>query len=206
MDKISCTMAPRLLAVSGPSVLSSRCMSWMPVLIVLWILGICRTMASSSLWHSLDVSDCMPTLRSPLYSAVVWKKRISRSRHSCMDTLSLMSSCARLTTPIHPCLSCTARPSRTSRACVPRSMMSSLVRTPMVRSPAGSTSRAIRMASDVAMSAFAGVTAKMMAFSPFTYARAISSMSFTMDCDCPSVAILVNPGMSTMVRFGTDGE
>jgi hypothetical protein len=37
---------------------------------------------------------------------------------------------------------------------------------PMVRSPEGSTSRAMRNASDVARSALAGVTARMIAFSP----------------------------------------
>lgn len=49
---------------------------------------------------------------------------------------------------------------------VPLSMMSTFVSTPMVRSPGGSTSRAMRSASLVAKSALAGVTARMMALSP----------------------------------------
>ena len=103
-----------------------------------------------------------------------------------------MSACPRLTTPIQPCFNLTAWPSSTSRASVPGSMMSSFVSTPahvqwtaqqrnlkgsmppsalqagspMVRSPAGSTSLARWRASEVARSAFAGVTARMMALSP----------------------------------------
>jgi hypothetical protein len=47
---------------------------------------------------------------------------------------------------------------------------------PMVREPAGSTSRASCSASDVARSAFAGVTARMMAFSPcFTHNSHVSA-------------------------------
>lgn len=77
---------------------------------------------------------------------------------------------------------------------VPLSMMSILVSTPMVRSPMGSTSLASRSASDVARSAFAGVTARMMALSPLMYCLHISSRSCTMDAGWPSMATLVRPG------------
>mmetsp|Transcript_4795 Transcript_4795/g.30409 ORF Transcript_4795/g.30409 Transcript_4795/m.30409 type:complete len:225 (-) Transcript_4795:253-927(-) len=90
-----------------------------------------------------------------------------------------------------------------SRALVPRSMMSSLVSTPMVRSPSGSTVLAMRMASEVAMSALAGDTASMMTLSPFTKSITMLSMSWTMLLGCPSMGILVSPGMSTRVSVGT---
>ena len=54
----------------------------------------------------------------------------------------------------------------TLRADVPRSMMSTFVSAPIVLSPAGSTLLAMLRASEVARSAFAGDTAKMMVFCP----------------------------------------
>jgi hypothetical protein len=64
---------------------------------------------------------------------------------------------------------------------------------PMVRSPVGSTSLASLRASDVARSAFAGVTARMMALSPLMYCLHISSRSCTMLMGWPSMGILVRP-------------
>ena len=77
------------------------------------------------------------------------------------------------------------------------------VSTPIVRSPIGSYSFTSRIASEVAISAFAGETARMMTFSDLMYARLMSSSSLTMLWGWPSVAILVRPGMSTSVRLGT---
>ena len=72
-------------------------------------------------------------------------------------------------------------PPRERLASVPRSMRSSLVSTPMVRSRFGSTSFATRTPSEVAMSALAGLTATMTTFGGAMKALAISSMSRTMD-------------------------
>ena len=141
-------------------------MIWTPSLMVLWITGIWRMMASSSFFVSLCVSASIPMFFSPAYSCLDRKNSASRRRASPMLTLPSRSAWARFTTAIHPCRSGAVEPSSTSRASVPRSMMSSFVRTPTVRSPAGSTSRASRRASLVAMSALAGVTARMMAFFP----------------------------------------
>ena len=53
------------------------------------------------------------------------------------------------------------RPVRISRAFVPASMISSFVRTPMVRLPCGSTDRASLRESEFARSALAGETARI---------------------------------------------
>ena len=81
-----------------------------------------------------------------------------------IDFFSLMSCCDLLTTPIIPSLTRTTLPFSMSDASVPRSIKSSLVQTPMVRSPAGSTSLAIFNASELAKSEFAGETARMIEF------------------------------------------
>mmetsp|Transcript_7042 Transcript_7042/g.19954 ORF Transcript_7042/g.19954 Transcript_7042/m.19954 type:complete len:232 (-) Transcript_7042:529-1224(-) len=166
--RTSCTMAPRLSGTELPYDLSSFWMVCTPSEMVDWITGICRTMASSSFLVSLAVRASMPTFFRPWYSWRLEKNSASRRRASVMDMLPSRSACARLTTAIQPWRSGTWCPSSTARALVPRSMMSSLVSTPTVRSPAGSTSRASRMASLVAMSALAGDTARMMAFCPCT--------------------------------------
>lgn len=57
------------------------------------------------------------------------------------------------------------------------SLSSVTICSPIVRSPAGSTSRARCSASDVARSALAGVTARMMAFSPCTAMTASVNLS-----------------------------
>ena len=54
-------------------------------------------------------------------------------------TLLFSAACPRLTTATQPFLSRSVLPISTSLQSVPRSMMSTLVSTPMVRSPEGST-------------------------------------------------------------------
>ena len=73
----------------------------------------------------------------------------------------MMSCWLRLTTPTKPNFRGYVRPVRTSRAFVPASIRSSLVRTPSVRNPLGSTERASFKASELARSTLAGETARM---------------------------------------------
>ena len=93
-----------------------------------------------------------------------------------------MSLCPRLITPTYPNRSGITRLQRISIASVPRSIKSSLVITPTVRRPSGSTSRAIWIASLFARSVFAAVTAMMMQLgwrmNFRTIRRMITSMSF----------------------------
>ena len=119
---------------------------------------------------------------------------------------SLMSRCERLTTPTKPRLSGITLPWRTSRASVPSSMRSSLVMTPIVRSPCGSTLRASWIASDVAMSAVAGETARMIAFGLRMYCITIRWSCASMSTGWSSTGTLVTPGRSTSDRSSTCGE
>mmetsp|Transcript_5727 Transcript_5727/g.16370 ORF Transcript_5727/g.16370 Transcript_5727/m.16370 type:complete len:200 (+) Transcript_5727:1420-2019(+) len=199
-------MPPRVATCWPPMASISFRSVMMPESMEVVILGSCIWMALISCVLSLVDRKSVPMLVHPEYAGLLWKNDSSFWRAACMLRLSLMSFCPRLTTATHPFFSRTARPSSTSRASVPRSMMSSFVSTPMVRSPAGSTSRARCSASEVARSALAGVTARIMAFSPLMYVRAMFSKSCTMDFGCPSIGTFVRPGISTMVRLGTLGE
>ena len=69
-----------------------------------------------------------------------------------------------LITPIIPSLTGITLPQRMSMASVPASMRSSLVMTAKVLRPSGSMSLAILSDSEVAMSALAGLTARIIEF------------------------------------------
>ena len=92
---------------------------------------------------------------------------------------------------------------RTSRAFCPLPIMSSLVRTPMVRLPIGSRLRAITRASEVTISMLAGVTARIRQFSLLIYSRIMSSIFFTISAGCPWDGTFTMPGKSTRVRLTT---
>mmetsp|Transcript_7687 Transcript_7687/g.19860 ORF Transcript_7687/g.19860 Transcript_7687/m.19860 type:complete len:201 (+) Transcript_7687:1074-1676(+) len=161
-----CNISPRLAIAGPPSERSSACRAWMPSSTKFWMCGIWSRMVFSKNVLSFFDSAGVPTLCSPRYAGCDVKNSISARRAEARFFLPSMSACDLLTIPIHPCLSVALRFVRMRCASVPRSMMSSFVSTPIVLSPAGSTSFASLSASLVAASALAGVTASMIAFLP----------------------------------------
>jgi hypothetical protein len=83
---------------------------------------------------------------------------------------------------------------------------STLVRTPIVRVPSGSTSRAILRPSELAKSVLAGVTARTMQAGLEMYLKSISRICFSMSFGWSPTGTLVKPGKSTRVRVRTLGE
>ena len=98
------------------------------------------------------------------------------------------------------------RPARMSTTSVPGSMRSTLVSTPMVRCPSGSTSRARFKPSEFARSVLAAVTARMMAFDFWMCFSTISLICLSMSRGWSPTGTLVRPGRSTSVRVRTLGE
>mmetsp|Transcript_1591 Transcript_1591/g.5481 ORF Transcript_1591/g.5481 Transcript_1591/m.5481 type:complete len:205 (-) Transcript_1591:668-1282(-) len=163
----SCTAEPRSCGAPAPRASSSdsslpteRCRNACS-------LGSCSLSALARCDSTSLTSAPVPVL-NPAYSGLDAKNFCSAPCAASMPTPSRMSACDRFTHATHPCFSLYAFPSSTARASVPLSMMSTLVSTPSVRLPSGSTSRARRTASLVAMSALAGLTASMKTFLPWT--------------------------------------
>lgn len=105
----------------------------------------------------------MPHLWAMLrYAGCVLKNSASSSRAESIALPLMMSCWERLTTPMKPSLSGYTRPLRMSSAFVPASIKSNLVKTPIVRRPAGSIFRARRRESELARSTFAGEIARMI--------------------------------------------
>mmetsp|Transcript_11015 Transcript_11015/g.21820 ORF Transcript_11015/g.21820 Transcript_11015/m.21820 type:complete len:224 (+) Transcript_11015:955-1626(+) len=76
----------------------------------------------------------------------------------------------------------------------------------MVRSPLGSTARAIWIESLVAMSELAGVTERMMLLGLAVYFSTRSRICVSMSAGWSPTGTLVMPGRSTSVRSGTWGD
>mmetsp|Transcript_3740 Transcript_3740/g.7157 ORF Transcript_3740/g.7157 Transcript_3740/m.7157 type:complete len:391 (+) Transcript_3740:97-1269(+) len=123
-----------------------------------------------------------------------------------MSFFSRMSCCPRLTTPMYPRFRGTTLPIRTSIASVPLSIRSNFVRTPTVRSPAGSTSRAMARASELARSWLAADTARMMQFFCVMYSMTRSRICTSTSAGWSPTATFVMPGRSTRVKLSTCGE
>jgi hypothetical protein len=83
---------------------------------------------------------------------------------------------------------------------------STLVKTPIVRVPSGSTSRANFKPSEFAKSVLAAVTAKMMAFGLEIYFTSMSLICRSMSRGWSPTGTLVRPGKSTKVKVKTLGE
>mmetsp|Transcript_21622 Transcript_21622/g.69619 ORF Transcript_21622/g.69619 Transcript_21622/m.69619 type:complete len:219 (-) Transcript_21622:130-786(-) len=123
-----------------------------------------------------------------------------------MDSLAMMSFCERLMTPTKPRRSGMMRPRSISSASVPWSIRSSLVSTPTVRTPSGSTSLAICSASEFARSVFAAVTARMMHDSSLMKLSTMFRIKRSMSGGWSPTGTRVIPGRSTSVRFSTLAE
>ena len=89
-------------------------------------------------------------------------------------------------------------------ALVPLSMISILVRTPIVLNPLGSSSLAIYNPSDVEISALADITQSMIVLGSETYLVAMDLVIYSIlfGWSEPASGILVIPGKSTRVRSG----
>jgi hypothetical protein len=85
-------------------------------------------------------------------------------------------------------------------------MRSTLVKTPMVRCPSGSTSRASFRPSELARSVFAAVTARMMALDLLICFMTISRICRSISRGWSPTGTFVSPGRSTRVRVRTLGE
>mmetsp|Transcript_43927 Transcript_43927/g.139975 ORF Transcript_43927/g.139975 Transcript_43927/m.139975 type:complete len:251 (-) Transcript_43927:118-870(-) len=85
-------------------------------------------------------------------------------------------------------------------------MMSSLVITPMVRSPRGSAARAMLRASELARSTLAGETARMMQLPTCMYVLIMRRICSSMSLGWSPTGTLVMPGRSTRVMVSTCGE
>mmetsp|Transcript_13116 Transcript_13116/g.40957 ORF Transcript_13116/g.40957 Transcript_13116/m.40957 type:complete len:401 (-) Transcript_13116:67-1269(-) len=159
-------------------------------------------------WWLSALARCAVPMRSAISPYAEWVLKYSASlrRAEAMSMLPMMSFWLRLTTPTNGKRVLYVWPSRMARESVPSSIRSSLVSTPKVRSPLGSTSFAIRRPSLLARSALAGETVNMTQLGRATYLRTICSISRTVDSGCPSTATLVSPGRSTSVRLTTLGE
>mmetsp|Transcript_6749 Transcript_6749/g.12174 ORF Transcript_6749/g.12174 Transcript_6749/m.12174 type:complete len:259 (-) Transcript_6749:510-1286(-) len=122
-------------------------------------------MCFRSIWEHFLTRYAVPSLSwMSEYEGCMEKYCISPSRALAMPFLSLMSACDLLTTPTYPRARLgrfVSSPVKMPLASVPRSIRSSLVRTPRVRFPCGSTSLAISMASLLAKSVLAAVTARI---------------------------------------------
>mmetsp|Transcript_316 Transcript_316/g.1058 ORF Transcript_316/g.1058 Transcript_316/m.1058 type:complete len:336 (-) Transcript_316:474-1481(-) len=141
-----------------------------------------------------------------LYAAWVAKNSCSLARAASTEVASTISRWLRQTTPTKPRRSGITRPRSTSMASVPRSMRSSLVRTPIVRSPSGSTSCASWSASLFVMSVLAADTARMMAEGLRMNSRHKSRTCSSMSAGWSPTGRRVMPGRSTSVRLRTLGE
>jgi hypothetical protein len=86
-------------------------------------------------------------------------------------------------------------------ASVPLSIISIFVITPNVRTPYGSHFLAKSNPWEVDMSAFAGITHRIIVLSSAQYRCAISVVTFSTSNCCPT-EILVIPGKSIKVRSG----
>jgi len=85
-------------------------------------------------------------------------------------------------------------------------MRSTLVRTPIVLVPSGSTSRAIFNPSELAKSVLAAVTAKMIHDGLVIYFINISLICLSISLGWSPTGTFVNPGRSTNVSVRTLGE
>mmetsp|Transcript_3250 Transcript_3250/g.13237 ORF Transcript_3250/g.13237 Transcript_3250/m.13237 type:complete len:209 (-) Transcript_3250:801-1427(-) len=177
----SCINAPRSLGTDVPRHRSSCSSAAAAPSIVSRTRGTRRRIESPRIPVNISVKTPVPQLTIEYLSRFASKNARSLARAADMSTSALMSNCDRLTTAHHPSLSRTARPASTSDASVPRSIRSSFVSTPTVRTKPGSTSLATRMPSDVAMSAFAGDTATTMTSGGVTNFFTMASMSRTTD-------------------------
>lgn len=90
-------------------------------------------------------------------------------------------------------------------ALVPLSIISILVITPIVLSPVGSNYLANLRPSDVAISALAGITQRIIVLSSEQYRFAISVVILKTSI-CPAISILVIPGKSIIVKSGQSLE
>lgn len=90
--------------------------------------------------------------------------------------------------------------------CLGTHIKSTLVKTPIVRVPSGSTSRANFKPSELAKSVLAAVTARMMAFGFEIYFRSMSLICRSISRGWSPTGTLVRPGKSTRVKVKTLGE
>mmetsp|Transcript_948 Transcript_948/g.2453 ORF Transcript_948/g.2453 Transcript_948/m.2453 type:complete len:226 (+) Transcript_948:1061-1738(+) len=161
----SSTMALCLPTSSGrpsPRDLSSRCASALRVAILSESAGRSSAMWSARMRDTDHPSASVPHLSmTSAYAGWCRKNSASEARASRIDRRCAMSCWHRFTTPMYPSRSGTTSPRMHATASVPRSMMSSLVTTPMVRLPMGSTSLDSVSASELARSVLAGETARM---------------------------------------------
>mmetsp|Transcript_26895 Transcript_26895/g.70657 ORF Transcript_26895/g.70657 Transcript_26895/m.70657 type:complete len:321 (+) Transcript_26895:910-1872(+) len=119
-----------------------------------------------SCWLSFCWRNGVPILVAiERYFGCLVKNSFSDASAVLMSLLPSMSFCERLTTPTYPRRSGRNSLERISMASVPSSIRSSLVMTPMVRIPSGSTDLASLSASELARSELAGDTARMMQLS-----------------------------------------
>ena len=110
-----------------------------------------------------------------------------------------------MTTPIYPFLSGITVFLSTFETSVPGSIRSSLVSTPSVLSPNGSSSCASLIASLFARSVFAPVTASIIALGLDMYLRDMSRICSSMSTGWSPTATLAIPGRSTTVSARTWG-
>mmetsp|Transcript_8575 Transcript_8575/g.34912 ORF Transcript_8575/g.34912 Transcript_8575/m.34912 type:complete len:367 (-) Transcript_8575:210-1310(-) len=202
------SMSPRLSRGTGsPSTLSSVRSFSMERAISALMEGILSLMISPR-WRLSAFARCAVPMRSAMseYAGLFAKYSLSLRRALFMSMLPVMSFWERFTTPTKGKRVEYVWPSRMARASVPSSMRSSLVSTPNVRSPLGSTSLAMRSPSLLAKSALAGETVNMTQLGRATYFLTIWSISRTIDSGWPSTATFVRPGKSTSVRLTTFGD
>ena len=105
-------------------------------------------------------------------------------------------------TPIYPSFKLISCPRSKDLAFTPRSMISILVNTAIVRRPLGSAYLASCKPSEVDISAFAGITVRMIVLGSSIYLLAISLVIFSIFSFCPLMGIRVMPGKSIRVRSG----
>mmetsp|Transcript_8579 Transcript_8579/g.25839 ORF Transcript_8579/g.25839 Transcript_8579/m.25839 type:complete len:282 (-) Transcript_8579:334-1179(-) len=166
------------------------------------ILWMCLTKISFSLWARLMVPHSAATDE---YSSDCTKNFLSASLADLMSIPSLMSAWHRFTTPTYPSASGTTLFSSAASALVPLSMMSSLVSTPMVLAPSGSTCLARVRASELARSALAGDTANMTQLWCLMYSMIIDLILCSMSSGWFPTGTRVMPGRSTRVMVNTCG-
>ena len=152
---------------------------------------------------SASVPQCDAT---SAYEGWCRKNSASLARASRMERRCAMSCWHRFTTPTYPSRSGTTSFRMYASASVPRSMMSSLVMTPIVRLPSSSTSRESVSASLLARSELPGVTARMRHDGRLMYERIISRICFSMSAGWSPTGTRVMPGKSTSVIVSTCGE
>mmetsp|Transcript_91179 Transcript_91179/g.181819 ORF Transcript_91179/g.181819 Transcript_91179/m.181819 type:complete len:245 (-) Transcript_91179:364-1098(-) len=199
--------APFMSSAGAPRASISWLMSIIIPVIRFLISGRQSRMWCINIWFSiLESVGVLQRLSMLRYSE--WDLKNCCSLFSAAATLVLLSTsrCPRLTTPTYPRRRGITRFCSISEASVPGSMRSSLVSTPIVRSPSGSASCASFRASLLAKSELPAVTARMMAFgfemNPIHMLRICSSIS----SGWSPTETLVIPGRSTKVRLSTFGE